>query len=108
MMFEKEERAGMFRIPDPVHVLSISFILLLISVICSIPSLTLKVAYADGLFMEELSASFGNRKADLIIKMTPPVVTAETIQQQDQKPVIQFKLYDPATKEGFKHVTYYI
>jgi hypothetical protein len=109
MMFEKEERAGMFRIPDPVHVLPIPFILLLISVICSIPSLTLiKVAYADGLFMEELSASFGDRKADLIIKMMPPVVTTETIQKQDQKPVIQFKLYDPATKEGFKHVTYYI
>ena len=58
--------------------------------------------------MEELSASFGDRKADLIIKMTPPVVTTETLQKQNQKPIVQFKLYDPATEEGFKHVTYFI
>jgi hypothetical protein len=64
--------------------------------------------YGDGLFMEELSASFGDRKADLIIKMTPPVVTTETLKSQNQKPIIQFKLYDPTTKEGYKHVTYYI
>jgi hypothetical protein len=67
-----------------------------------------KVAFGDGLFMEELSASFGDRKADLIIKMTPPVVTTETLQKQNQKPIVQFKLYDPATEEGFKHVTYFI
>jgi hypothetical protein len=64
--------------------------------------------YGDGLFMEELSASFGDRKADLIIKMMPPVVTTETLKSQNQKPIIQFKLYDPTTKEGYKHVTYYI
>lgn len=65
-------------------------------------------AFGDGLFMEELSASFGDRKVDLIIKMMPPVVTTETLQKQNQKPIIQFKLYDPTTKEGFKHVTYYV
>jgi hypothetical protein len=58
--------------------------------------------------MEELSASFGDRKADLIIKMTPPVVTTETLKNQNQEPVIQFKLYDPTTNQGYKHVTYYI
>jgi hypothetical protein len=66
------------------------------------------IVFGDGLFMEELSASFGDRKADLIIKMTPPVVTTETLESQNQKPIIQFKLYDPTTKEGYKHVTYYI
>jgi hypothetical protein len=40
--------------------------------------------------------------------MTPPVVTTDTLLNQNQKPIIQFKLYDPTTKEGFKHVTYYI
>jgi hypothetical protein len=54
-----------------------------------------KTAFGDGLFMEELSASFEDRKADLIIKMTPPVVTTETLKNQNQEPVIQFKLYDP-------------
>jgi hypothetical protein len=65
-------------------------------------------AFGDGLFQEQLSASFGDRKTDLIIKMTPPVVTTEALKSQDQKPIIQFKLYDPTTKEGYKHVTYYI
>src|SRR5919206_3304277 len=68
----------------------------------------IKTAFGDGLFMEELSASFGNRKADLLIKMTPPVVTTQTIQQQSQKPVIEFRLYNPNTNQTFKHVTYFI
>jgi hypothetical protein len=71
-------------------------------------TMPMKTAFGDGLFMEELSASFGNRKADLLIKMTPPVVTTETVQTQNQKPVIQFKLFDSNTKEGIKHVTYFI
>ena len=37
-------------------------------------------AYGDGLFMEHLSASFGDRAANLLIRMSPPVVTTETIQ----------------------------
>jgi|SRR5215211_4286722 len=82
-------------------------ILLLLSII---PSSTLypRTAFGDGLFQEQLSASFGDRKVDLIIKMMPPVVTTETLKNPNQKPVIQFKLYDPSTKEGYKHVTYYI
>src|ERR687892_587336 len=84
--------------------------ILLLLLLSLVPSSTLypNAVFGDGLFMEELSASFGDRKADLIIKMTPPVVTTETLQKQNQKPVIQFKLYDPSTKEGYKHVTYYI
>jgi len=38
----------------------------------------INVGYADGLFEEQLSASLGSRKADLLIKMTPPIVTTET------------------------------
>src|ERR671919_54515 len=83
------------------------FCVIVLGFIVSSPILA-KVAFGDGLFMEELSASFGDRKADLIIKMTPPVVTTETLQKQNQKPIVQFKLYDPATEEGFKHVTYFI
>src|ERR687898_2913817 len=82
-------------------------ILLLLSII---PSSTLfpRTAFGDGLFQEQLSASFGDRKVDLIIKMMPPVVSTETLKNLNQKPVIQFKLYDPSTKDGYKHVTYYI
>jgi hypothetical protein len=89
-------------------VMSTSILLLLLLSLVPSSILHPKAAFGDGLFMEELSASFGDRKADLIIKMTPPVVTTETLQNQNQKPVIQFKLYDPTTKEGYKHVTYYI
>jgi hypothetical protein len=29
------------------------------------------------------------------------MITTETLKNQNQKPIIQFKLYDPTTKEGF-------
>ncbi|MDN5868152.1 MAG: hypothetical protein L0H55_12245 [Candidatus Nitrosocosmicus sp.] len=58
--------------------------------------------------MEELSASFGDRTADLLIRLNPPVVTTETIQEQSQKPTVQFKLFDSSTDKNFKEVTYFI
>lgn len=67
-----------------------------------------KIAFGDGLFMEELSASLGDRKADLLIKMNPPVVTTELIQKLSQKPTVQFKLFDSKTNQNFKEVTYFI
>ncbi|HEX2124664.1 MAG TPA: hypothetical protein VHF44_03570, partial [Nitrososphaeraceae archaeon] len=85
-----------------------TFNLAIIIVLVTLSPIPIKTAFGDGLFMEELSASFGNRKADLLIKMTPPVVTTETLQTQDQKAVIQFKLFDSNTREGIKHVTYFI
>ena len=93
-----------FNIHGSVFKSSIILVLFL-SVVCALYP---QFANADGLFQEQLSASFGDRTTDLIIKMMPPVVTTETIENQGQNPIIQFKLYDPATKEGFKHVTYYI
>jgi hypothetical protein len=88
--------------------LVVTVIITLISYFSSSSIIPIKTAFGDGLFMEELSASFGNRKADLLIKMTPPVVTTETFQKQDQKAIIQFKLFDSNTREGIKHVTYFI
>ena len=85
--------------------------LLSVSLLLSSSSLILfsaKPAYGDGLTQETLSASFGNRKADLLIKMWPPLVTTETVQQQGQTPVIQFKLFDSNANQGIKHVTYFI
>src|ERR1051326_1224967 len=69
---------------------------------------SIKSAFGDGLTQETLSASFGNRKADLLIKMWPPLVTTETVQQQGRTPIIQFKLFDSNTNQGIKHVTYFI
>ena len=76
--------------------------------ISSFSLIPMKTAFGDGLFMEQLSASFGNRKADLLIKMTPPIVTTETLKNPNQHPVIQFKLFDSNTNKGIKHVTYFI
>ena len=71
-------------------------------------SLLSKDAYGDGLFMEHLSASFGDRNANLLIRMSPPVVTTETIQDQGQRPEIQFRLYENESDQNFKEVTYFI
>jgi hypothetical protein len=71
-------------------------------------TLTLTPVFADGLFEEMLSASFGDRKANLVIKMTPPVVTTETLSNKTQKPVIEFLLSDTTTNKTFPHVTYFI
>ena len=64
-------------------------------------------AFGDGLTQEQLSASLGDRKADLLIKMTPAVVTTETL-QKGQKPFVEFRLFDSNSNESFTHVTYYI
>jgi hypothetical protein len=66
------------------------------------------MAYGDGLFMEELAASFGDRSANLLIRMSPPVVTTEAIKEQGQKPEIQFRLYENQSDQNFKEVTYFI
>jgi hypothetical protein len=63
--------------------------------------------FGDGLFMEELSASTAGRDLSLLIKMSPPVVTTETL-KGGQTPLIQFRLSDSATNETIKHVTYLI
>ena len=66
-----------------------------------------KPALGDGLTQEQLTASLGNRKADLLIKMIPPVVTTETL-QNGQKRVVEFRLFDSNTNKSFSHVTDYI
>ncbi len=70
-------------------------------------SLWSKPVFGDGLTQEQLTASLGNRKADLLIKMIPPVVTTETL-QNGQKPVVEFRLFDSNTNKSFSHVTYYV
>jgi hypothetical protein len=85
------------------------------SVFCSITLILLSaitrssiinLAFADGLTQEQISASLGNRKADLLIKMNPPVVTTETLQTKHEKPVIEFRLFDSGTNKSFNHVNY--
>jgi hypothetical protein len=63
--------------------------------------------FGDGLTQEQITASLGDRKADLLIKLIPAVVTTETL-GKGQKPVIEFRLFDSSTNQSFSHVTYYI
>jgi len=83
------------------------FILLTLS-ITSYYNFAFNKAFGDGLFMEQLSASLGDRKADLLIKMSPPVVTTALIQNEGQKPVVEFRLFNDKDNSTFKSVTYYI
>ena len=83
------------------------FILLTLS-ISSYYNFAFNKAFGDGLFMEQLSASLGDRKADLLIKMSPPVVTTALIQNEGQKPVVEFRLFNDKDNSTFKSVTYYI
>ena len=84
-------------------ILYILFFILLITsfVICAF---TFSKVFGDGLFMEQLSSSSGDRRADLLIKMTPPIITIE----MNQKPLIEFKLFDAKTNQTIKGVTYSI
>ena len=79
-----------------------------LSTVFLLSSLTITSVYGDGLFEENLSASFGERKANLVIKMTPPVITTETLMNKTQKPLIEFQLFDSTTNRSFSHVTYFI
>jgi hypothetical protein len=52
--------------------------------------------------MEEMARSLGDRQANLLIKMSPPIVTTELIQKQGQQPVIEFKTCNSKTNQTFK------
>ena len=67
----------------------LSFILISITLISCMIASTVHLpiynrAFADGLSQEQISASMGSRKADLLIKTTPPVVTTETLRHQNK------------------------
>ncbi len=63
--------------------------------------------FGDGLTQGELTGSLGNRKADLLIRMIPSVVTTETL-HSGEKPIVEFRLFDSKTNQTSSHVTYYI
>ena len=69
--------------------------------------ISINSAFGDGLTQEQITASLGNRKVDLLIKLIPTVVTTETL-GKGQKPTIEFRLFDLGTNQSFSHVTFYI
>src|SRR5919202_3020858 len=92
---------------DRVVVVSIAVIVALLwfSMLSSL--LYLHPAYGDGLFQDQISASVGERKVGLFIKMTPPVITTETL-KKGQKPTIEFRVFNSNNNGTYFHVTYQI
>ena len=72
-----------------------------------VTTITFIPIFGDGLFQEQLSASTAGRDLSLLIKMSPPVVTTETL-KGGENPLIQFRLSDTDTNETINHVTYLI
>ena len=72
-----------------------------------VTTITFVPIFGDGLFQEQLSASTAGRDLSLLIKMSPPVVTTETL-KGGENPLIQFRLSDTDTNETINHVTYLI
>jgi hypothetical protein len=97
-------------VPTLVDITSISIIniatafVLFLLVSCS---LCILPAYGDGLFQDQISASVGERKVSLFIKMTPPVITTETL-KKGQKPTIEFRVFNSNNNGTYYHVTYQI
>ena len=69
--------------------------------------LYVKPAFSDGLFQDQLSASVGERKVGLFIKMMPPVITTEAL-KKGQKPTIEFRVFNSNNNRTYFHVTYQI
>ena len=79
----------------------LSRLVFLITIVSSFLSICSTPVFGDGLFEETLSATLGDRVANLVIKMTPPVITTETLTNTNQKPVIEFRLFDSITNSSF-------
>jgi hypothetical protein len=84
-----------------ISILFTIFSLLFVNIFICIP------IFGDGLFQEELSASMAGRYLSLLIKMSPPVVTTDTL-KSGQTPLIQFRLSDTANNDTINHITYLI
>ena len=86
---------------------SLIYILFIIIPLLFVTTTTLIPIFGDGLFQEQLSASTAGRDLSLLIKMSPPVVTTETL-KGGETPLIQFRLTDTNTNQTINHVTYLI
>ncbi len=84
------------------RILASIFATLLLSQVFSIVPFS---AYGDGLTQENLPpASFGNRQAALFIKISPPILTKETVGDT----YVQLRLFDAKTNQAVPHTSYFI
>lgn len=79
----------------------ISFSVVTISILLA----NLQESYSDGLFEETLPpASIGDRAASLYTKISPPVLTSDTIQNA----FFQLRLFDSKTGDNITNVNYFL
>ncbi|MFI5416943.1 MAG: peptidase [Nitrososphaerales archaeon] len=84
------------------RILASVFATLLLSQVFSIAQFS---AYGDGLTQENLPpANFGNRQAALFIKISPPILTKDTVGDT----YVQLRLFDSKTNESVQHTSYFI
>lgn len=63
------------------------------------------IAHGDGLTEEKLPpASFGNRQAALYIKISPPILTKDTVGDT----FLQLRLFDSNTEQPIKHTSFLV
>jgi len=87
---------NMFMNNSKILVLSISLL-----VISQIPS----YVYGDGLTQENLPpASVGNREASLFIKISPPILTKDTIGDK----FLELRLFDAKTGDTIQHTSFFV
>lgn len=78
-----------------------SFLVVTISILLA----NLQESYSDGLFEETLPpASIGDRAASLYTKISPPVLTSDTIQNA----FFQLRLFDSKTGDNITNVNYFL
>jgi len=86
----------------PNNILLIICIFVLLSITSSVMHFE---AYGDGLFMENLPpATIGNRQASLFVKISPPILTSETVQDT----FLQLRLFDANNNQTIPHTSYFI
>ncbi|MFY9300146.1 MAG: peptidase [Candidatus Nitrosotenuis sp.] len=62
-------------------------------------------AFGDGLTQENLPpASFGNRQAALFVKISPPILTQNTVDDT----YLQLRLFDATTNQPVKHTSFFL
>lgn len=68
-------------------------------------TLTLNAAFGDGLTQENLPpASFGNRQAALFVKISPPILTQDTVGDT----YLQLRLFDANTNQPVPHTSFFL
>jgi hypothetical protein len=82
------------------------FLLIAILVLFSIlPSTIPHKAYADGFTQETLpAASIGNRTVSVFIKINPPIITSENIQDR----YLSFRWFDANANQTIQHATFLV